>query len=493
MPVKYKRYFAFLIISAFLFGLRIYLLWETPLYDYDSIKNFIIAREIFAGDFSDLFQRRIPTIHLINTVVYGITKSAVGLIFFHALVSTLAITGFLFWWAKKERYQLSDTVWLCLIAGSSPLLVNLSRYMSIESFTLVFFLGFIRYYLEWLEKREQKQLIYASIIYAIGTTVNYKFLFLLPIFIGFEWVLSRKYISWRTAFSIGLIFISPFAFYSFLGLLLEVGPLKYIIVQFSTIFSAQHNPLHAGGTFDFDWLFYFRYILNFQNPVVLIALLWIVWTYRSTWKPFIHKPLPLQFLILFTLVYFLIILFIRKAPRGLLFIDPFLSYFFFISLLGYIKRKWVLYSIFLLSLSFNLLKINQTIYPYAHTSYPNMAEVIKKENISKLLLSTGLGVVPYLSEEIHWKVIFNDHELIELKKQGYTHILMDDYRIITGMKDFHALDNAIPIYSVQEISLHAPILALEHAEFVRIGYKEAMQLSKEVKERPANLILLKLD
>ena len=493
MPVKYKRYLIFLIISLLLFGLRIYLLWETPLYDYDSVKNYVVAGEIASGDLTNLFQRRIPTVHLFNALLYSVASEPFFLVSFHALISTLALGLFVFWISERSGLDLKDSSLLYLFSGTSLILVNMSRYMSIESWTLLFFLLFIRYYLEWIEDRDPKRLWYSLILYAIATTVNYKFLFLFPLIAGIEIWISSSFYDWRKLGMVFLILSAPFLLYSLVGWISGAGGLKYIIVHATTLLSFQHNPIQSGGSFDYDLGVYPRFIWFFQNPLVIPAFLWILWSYSRSWRDLKQNPNFLGYLLLFTLNYLVLAFLIRKAPRGLIFVDVFLSYFLFMLIFQLFRKKWLATLIVILSIGFNLLKIQQEIYPYSQTAYPEMAAFIEEQGIQKLAITTGMGIVPYLPEGTEWEVLFNDRDLDELKSEGYTHALLDDYRIITGMKDFKLLEGLDPELQLEEKSLHSPILALEHAEFVRIGYSEAMDLNKEIRSRPFNLVLVRLD
>ena len=189
--------------------------------------------------------------------------------------------------------------------------------------------------------------------------------------------------------------------------------------------------------------------------------------------------------------------FLAKAPRGLLFVLPMLYAMCFSAMVlfkGFQGKTKVFFTIILSSLliGYNVFLAQKNIFNYASTNYKTLANYLTINHIHKILLTNGKGIIPFLDKTIQTKLIANEQEIEQLKKQGYTHCLIDDYCRIAQLDSFVTLRKQQPIWQAPEPTLEAPLIYLDHSEFTGLSFGETLLLREKVKKDSIHLRLIRL-
>jgi hypothetical protein len=488
---KHKIIILYLITLPLLFLARIYLLNDTGMFDYDSVKNFMVAKEIAEGNFINLFHHVSPTFNLLYALLYKVVKNYLLLEYADALLNVFAVALFVHFIFIQFKLNLFQTWLILMLSGLSFFMVGSSRYFGIESLSLLLFVLTIIYYAKNLQNGDDKNLYKAVFFYAMLMTVNRKFIVFIFIVIAIEVLQkNRKLKSGNIFRCIGIILI-PLIVYPLIGYLFGLRLLQYYASIFYMLFQIQGNPTHY-STFNWDLSYYLKYFLYYENPVLIIVLVLFPILYRKELFSNMRNINLYQFLFIITYCFLAGMSVINKAPRGLLGIYLPLYFFLFLCLDKIFRNRLALGFMALLIISAELYLINKNIYQYSQTNYNKVAKYIEENKIKKLVTTVGINIIPFLKEDVEVKMIFDEKELDDLQKQGFQYVLLDDFHYLTYINQFDKLHKHKPVFQVKEPSLLAPLMALESSEYSSIGFEETMKLREVVEKDQYQLRLIDL-
>ncbi len=480
-----------LLTGFFLLGVRIYGLDVAPLADYDAVKNYMLAQQLAGFHFSELFYHASPTLNMLNGILFFLTNSYVLLEYVHAAFNVIAILLLGDYVSKKLNWSRLELFSFLFLAGTSLTMVNTSRYLAMESLSLLFFVCFLRAYLETFGQANKK-LILPGLLLGLLFTVNYKAFLILPVIFLVECLAYKKDFFQRC--SLGLVaFILPFLGYVVLSFLISFVPFQYPAVLYSIMFVPDDHPYRDLTFFNTDVLYYIKYFFWYENPALIVVLLVFPLLYLKK-RVFFRKEDQFE-LILGIIVYAFIfgMSLIQKAPRGLLFIYP-LLYVFLILLIKHFTghRKYVMISITFVVFACHLFSIQKNIYAYAHTSYPALADYVKKHHIKAMASYVGMGAYPFVENEIkEFKVLHQEEELASLRAMGISYLLVDDYYRLACM-ELTIPEEYELVFEAKEQSLLSPLLALEFSEYSGLRFEESLGIRQDLMSAPVHLKLYRL-
>ncbi len=474
-----------------LFLLRTAVLRSEALPDYDSVKNWEIVRSMAQGDFQQLFHHASPTFYLLLLPFYKLAPSHHTLVWVSAICNVLAI-----WllvrlvqniWHIPQRYA----HFLLVLVGTSPFLTVSATYVSIESVSLLLFAWAFRAFLRSRDGSFSSWLN-SWVYFTLAFTVNYKTALFFPIFYFIAWK-ANYFFKRKSAYLIPfLIPIIAIFIYCFIGYVLtdsfELYP-KYLI---SNLFLRNPHPTIQLPLLNTDVFFYLQYIYDFESPlflIVFIALLGKFWWLNR--KP---KQQPKNIFtitknqgIVFTFlaIYLTIMTFLPKAPRGLLFAYPLLFSLGYFYMLGLIKTPLFRFIFLAGCLLWNTWQLQRWVYPYIPTKYPMVAEYIISQDIKKLHISVGRGILPFLPDSVTHTIHFSTDDLPT--KPFY--LLRDGYHRVVKVGDFDTVSGNL-LQTWKEPTLCSPFLFLESCEYNGTSYNEALQNWRAMQRKEKQLELL---
>jgi hypothetical protein len=475
-----------------LFWVRIYLLNDTGLFDYDAVKNFMVAKEISKGEFINLFHHVSPTFNLLYGLLYKIFNNYLILEYVDALLNVFSVVIFIHFLFTHLKLNLFQTCLLLMISGMSLFMVNSSRYFGIESLSLFLFVMTIIYYFKNLESGFDKYLYRAVLCYALLMTVNRKFLVFIFIVLVIELIQRNRKLTLRNIFISSGIMLTPFLIYPLVGYLLGLPILHYYASLYCMFFQIEGNPIHY-STFNSDYFYYLKFFYYYENPLLIIVLFLFPVLFRKELFRNLGEINIYNFLFIVTYCFMAGMSVINKAPRGLLGIYLFLYFFLFLCLSKNFQNKLVLGLLAFLILVFDIYQINKNIYKYSHTNYDEVASYIVNKKIKKLVTTVGINIIPFLNEDIEVRMIFDEKELVGLRKQGFDYVLLDDFHYLTNINQFNEIQKLKSVFQVKEPSLLAPLMSLELSEYSSIGFYETLKLRKMVENDQFQLRLIDLN
>jgi hypothetical protein len=374
---------------ASVFCLAVYDIHKIGLPEYDSVKNFLICREIASGNFSAMFHHASPSFFLFFALCYAVYPSHLFLLYLNTALSVVAISLIVNNLSNLFKLKPYTQSLLLLFVGSSTYLVYGTRSLSIESMTLLGFALFLQVYSQTqavlLPQKMNTNTVLLWLCLGFLLTINYKILLFLVVLFCIEFTLFYTKIPKQSPFLLHFVrstaffchylltikatlvkiigvLLLPFLGFFLLGLLLGVAAKSYPLVWYALLFAKTNsNPWRAFSTFSFDIAFYFQYLLRIENPVLLLGLLLFVWQnfqiilkikwfYKENYllgglkphnrlKPISseHNPLTTK-LLLIMLFTFLQMTILPKAPRGILLLFPLLYGFAFAGWYGSYKK-----------------------------------------------------------------------------------------------------------------------------------------------------------
>ncbi len=469
----------FFTVSFLLFA-RIYKLDQTGVFDYDSAKNLLTIKEICVGNFQNLFHHASPTFYLFLAPFYRLSESFLWLEYVCAILSAISIPLFGRFFQKYLKLNLWEYAFLLLFVGTTTFLVVSARNLAIENLSLPIFALLLRSYISD-GKTEWGKWKLVCLWSALLFTINYKIIPFFLILFFLETLKSRtfEFKKWLFLGSSILFFVG---FYVFLSWILGIDSLLYLKNIYAQAFVKDMNPAKELSNFNWDVFFYFKYIRDFENPILWLGWASLIYFGRKKITVFFNKTISRNNKINFSQVEVLIIISICfmcgmsilvKAPRGLLFAYPLLFCFSFVGLSKLLKNRFLKIAIFTLAIAYNFWNLERFIYQYSETNYPAVADYLEKQKAKKLFTSVGLGVTPFLSQEIAHKNLFSLKEMEE-ENPAESYLLLDDYWKIAQLGEFGALEHLSEV-EWKEKSLQSPYLYLELCEFTGNSYEEAIE------------------
>jgi len=357
----------------------------------------------------------------------------------------------------------------------------------------LFILMLERYY-QRLIHHDAKAFLQLAALLAISLTVNYKFLLLLPIALLLELLARDGLLNGKLIIHATLIIAVPFVLFTLVALAVNLPFYIYTAAVFNIKNPTVPNPAQRVGYFNFDVLFYLRYIWNFELPLIVPALLVFPLVYRRDLFSYPFSQFNVyRFLFLVSYSFMLGMHLLLKAPRGLTFIYGLLYLIFYLVFKRLIPNRAVLVSVLVLGIGYQYWKLEQAVYAYAGTSYPQVAQYLKHQGITKIATTASMGLVPYAEQkQIQVKVVLATAELPDLKKAGFQYVLLDSYYKAAHIQSFHFLENEPILQAWPEPSLLSPLVYLDHAEFNNLTYTQLIRNQKKAIQTPAQLRLIKI-
>ena len=470
---------SYLIAGLVIFFAQTHLIRQTGFFDYDSARNWQIVQEIGGGNFEHLFQHGSPTFFLFYACFTPWAPDFHFYILVNGLFNVLAILLIGRFIAQQFHLTAFYTFLLLVFTGLSSYLTANGRYFTIEASSLFLFAFLLPLYYKRFKEHNPQTFLQVAGLVAIGLTLNYKFLLLLPIALVLEFIYFNKALQKKHLVYGGLILLIPFAFYTGVAVWVNLPFYRFPAVYYTLIHNYQvPNPSSRVGFFNFDFAFYPKYFLRFESPLVVAGiLLYPVLNWRQIFVPVRKHPIHV-----FGYLFWIVILYIagmhllQKAPRGLFLVYSLLYALTFVSSLQLIRSRILVVGLITLSIIYQGFVLQREIYAYARTNYPEVITYLQQRKITKIASTVGLGITPYAQQaNIQVKLVFNEAELPVLKAQGYRYVLLDDYYLAANIQKFKKLEKSIPVTVWPEPSLMVPYLYLDQSEFTGFSYQQALQ------------------
>ena len=461
-------------------GLRLWRLAEAGAPDYDSVHNWQIINGLARGNFSQLFHHGSPGFSLLYAPVGLLTRSFLVFQTINALLGVAGLGLFAAWVARRAALTGLETAGLVLLAGTGLLLTFSGRDFTMASLNLVVYAGLLRSHFARLHRPAPGAWLRVVGWLAAGLCFDYKFLFTLPILVLLEaWQADGL---WRRVWGRALLLLAlPYIVFGVVGVAVGQPWYRWLGFYVRTVFPKAANVAGRQSTLHFDLLYYFRYLTQFESPLLLAGLLgaaWLGWRQWPGWRIARTQRLPLTWYLLVWAGCLLAgMSLLIKAPRGLLF-----AYLPLAALAVLSGRRllpgWALAAALLTAAGLNILRIQQTIYAPLPTRYPQVALWLRQHGAAKVASTVGQGLAPYLSENQTLAVITDERQLAGLRAQGYQYVLLDGYWRVAGVARFDSLRRQRPVAAWPAPQLHQPLLFLEHSEFTGLGYEATLAASR---------------
>jgi hypothetical protein len=489
MPTRFLSNFFHLgeiaLLSLILLFARLHCLSGIPLHDFDAVQNFEIAKSAAEGDFSMIFTHASPVFHLLNAIFQFIFSDSYALLLLGSLFNTAGVFLCAAVFEKKMKKNdapISGKIFrlaFILLFGLSPLMIYLSRCITNEN--LNFFLFSAAFY----TFQTRKNISLTAFFLTTAVFVNYKILMIAP-FLTLSFF--QKPIEIRHLLRQSLLIFTAFAlFFSLTGAILGTGAEQYL-KNFAAIFlnktKAAHSPL-----LQTDFSFYCRFL--FETEMSFWAIFGILGAFFGGKKNYTG--------IIF-IAFFIILHFLPKAPRALLFVLPVFYfegirlYFFvfeklFLKIFYFKSATAIIFGIIVL-ISFipAILSLQNNIYHYAQKSdFEEGAKILRQKNITQIYTLNSLQILPYAGK---CKLVRADEKAVF--KAGDV-IFWDSYHLALNEFKEENFADFDTMYVGRQVLYLSPFLYFEHAEYNGLSYSDIKKNYKNVKknEQGARWLLLK--
>lgn len=490
-------YYIFLCI---LLLIRIYQLSQSAPFDYDSVYNFQILEQIAQKNYQNVFHHASPVFYAVFSLFYAISSDFWFLLYSNALIGTLAVHIFVATFSKHNIIFL-------LLLGLSLLLVASSRYLSIESISLMgsaLLWSKIKSFFEVSKNYSEKNqnltslfpIHYFAIFFAFLAFLlllsNYKAI--VPLFFGVVGILIlsskstilhfRVIVFALIYFAIGMLLVM------LLGILLGQKWYQYPATFLAIVFSAKNT---SASTWDFGY--YFKYILSFENPFLLIFLPLTGFNFIKKYSQTEDFTKLLWFVFLGT---FLVMSALAKAPRGLILCLPLGYYLVFDWAKQYFhspKPSLKLFALGFLGASIYLQfsKIKTEIYNYSSTNYSKVARYLHQSNAQVVFSTLGLGLYPYLDKSTKLVVLREDQDTLLFRQYtGNKFLLYDVYGEVSNHQTLFSLKNTKFDTTFREPSLVSPMLYLESSQYNGFTFSQSIEKAENAQKEPFQIGIKKI-
>ncbi|WP_460614152.1 hypothetical protein [Hymenobacter seoulensis] len=470
-------------------ALRLHGLIGAALPDYDSVRNWQIVQEVSHGNLSHFFRHGSPAFYLVYAPVAWLTSDYRVFQHLNAVVALIALALLSDFVSRQAKLPGWQTALLLLLMGTSVFLTFSGRDFTMSSWSLLCFAGLLRAYYQRLHLATPATLYRVAFWLMLGLCFNYKFLLTLPILAVLEWwradgLLWRAGHWWRVA----LVLAAPYVVLGTLGVAAGLKWYLWPAIYYKVAFPDAANAAGRSTTLAPDFLYYLRYLWDFESPVVWVGLLGPVLLVRRVRR---GVPLPME---LYLAVWGWCLLagmsLLLKAPRGLLW-----AYGLWYALAFLHLRRLPLVALVMLvfgAVGLNIYRIQREIYAYAPTNYPAVASWLQAHGGGKVASTVSLGLAPFRASSDTLRVINSTADLAALRQQGYRYVLLDGYWRVTNVAQFDSLRHLAPVATWTEPPLTSPLLFLEHSEFTGLGYHETLNLQQAARQDSVQLRLLPL-
>ncbi|MGD1843129.1 MAG: hypothetical protein ACFB0B_19870 [Thermonemataceae bacterium] len=437
----------FIVVFFCLWLLRVWKLWQVGLFDYDSAKNYLILTELYNDNFHNFFHHASPGFYLFYFLCYLVTPNYLVLEVITALFATLSIFIFASYVPIKVR------AWFCLLLGTSFFLMASSRYFAIESLSLLLFSLFVKHYFHSYTKRHQRL---SGLLLGLLFTVNYKAILVIFFVLLYElgrffFFKERRYLlqnSW--------VIVLPSVGFMLLGLAFQLPFLRYP----ATIYHIFWQPTYIQSGWQ-DYLFYFKYLLHFEHIILLPLLLVGILTLIN--KPSIINSKVLYFIVC-TFLILIVMSFLPKAPRGILFLYPVFYFIVFYVLERYLSSRWY-WAFILVSVSIQLYRFDTHVYNYAKSEYQGLQKIVTQQAPN----SISSWIIPPL------KPLSTEIPVTQVVKNSATaqrFMLLSCFPKIATLPSPNFTSEYKVIWQGYDLNILQPMVFLESAEFTGRTYEE---------------------
>ncbi|WP_324676410.1 hypothetical protein [Hymenobacter sp. GOD-10R] len=468
---------ALLIVTA----VRLHGLEAAALPDYDSVRNWQIVQEVAHGNLRNLFHHGSPGFSFLYAPVAWFTTDFYVFQYLNALVAVAAVGWLTLFVSRAAALAGYESALLALFVGTSVFLTFSGRDFTMGSWSLVAFTGLLQAYYCRLQQATPRSLLRAAVWVAIGLCINYKFLLTLPILLVFE-LLQQDGLLFqpRNLLRVAGILAAPYVVLAGVSWLVGLQWYRWLGVYYNIMRPGAPNAAGRLGMTQthLDAFYYFKYIRDFESPLILLAVLVVPVLWRRLLFQRLKQPNLVRYLAIWVYCFLAGMSLLLKAPRGLLLIYGLLYVLAFLSLRRVLDRRWwALVLVIGVAVVFNLRRIQQEVYAYTPSSYPKVAGWLRRHNALPVVSTVGLGVAPFVAPST-MAVIIKEEELLTLREQGYRYVLLDAYWRVTNVRNFDLLRKVPAVAAWPEPMLTAPLLFLEHSEYTSLGYEETLALQR---------------
>lgn len=484
---KIGRISSYLFLSVLLFFLYSYRLEKVGTCDFDSTKFYSIAIELNNHDYSRIFSHAAPLVHLINAGIYAIFPDYLALEYFSCFCVILATLIFCFFVTNILNFSIIDEILLILLIGTTIFLVNIGSYISPEPLGLLLFIILFTQIYKFPLHTPFRGIAFLGTLLGILLVVNYKAILLIPILLIIALYWHRQIFKPKPFTLLLLCVISPYILISLVGYYFLNHP---FLDAYRTLFAVAYikdvNPTKIVALWNTDYLFYFKYLLNYENPVLIGVVIISPILFRREVFSRSHNPVLMQLILLFVFYYLIIMMPIQKAPRGILFILPLISFLLFYSIYKFVDIKSIKYALVTVLVIFQLYLVYNTVLQYRYSNYAAMGKLIEQKNISKITTSASINIIPFLTNtQVELK--FSEKELPNTQ-----YLLLDYYYLVAGLHSFDSIAKYKPKIYFREKTLEAPLQYLENCEYSGISIEEALNNRMKVLTDTFHLSLIKI-
>ncbi|RSK24302.1 ArnT family glycosyltransferase [Hymenobacter metallilatus] len=474
---------------ALLVPVRLYGLAAAALPDYDSVRNWQIVQEVAQGQLQHLFHHGSPLFALVYAPVAWLTTNYRVFQHLNALVAVVALGMLAGFVARTFRLPGWQTGLLVLLMGTSVFLTFSGRDFTMSSWSLVCFAGLLEAYYRRLQQPAARTLYRAVGWLVLGLCFNYKFLLTLPILAVLEWWQADGL--WRrrgTWWQVLALLMLPYMVLGAVGVAAGLPWYLWPAIYYKIAFPDAANAAGRAATLHPDFLYYLRYLQDFESGLVWVGLLGPLWQLRRTRR---GMALPPE-LYLASWGWCLLagMSLLVKAPRGLLW-----AYGLWYALALLQLRRLpapLLAGLLLAAIGLNMHRIQREIYAYSPTNYPALAAWLKGNGASPVASTVGLGFAPFWMPAHTVRAVNDEQQLQDLERQGFRYVLLDSYWRVANVPRFQKLRQQQPVAAWPEPMLTSPLLFLEHSEFTGLGYAETLQRQQTAAHDSLQLRLLPL-
>jgi len=497
--------FFYYTLLGILLLVRIYRLSVSAPFDYDSVYNYQILEQISQAIYRNVFHHASPAFYAVFSIFYAFSSDFWFLLYCNAFIGTLAIHIFVVTFRKHNIY-------LLLFLGCSFLLVANSRYLSIEGISLLgsaLLWNKVKYFFDVSKNYYQKNQNLTSqfplhfFAYFFGFLLllcilsNYKAV--VPVFflaISIIWIAYEKNDKYHFTLNLKVILFS--GLYCLIGLFMVVllGVIlgqrwyQYPATIFSIIATAKNT---SASTFDFSY--YFKYILSFENPFLLIFITIAFVSFIRNYKQTEDFRKIIWFVFLGT---FFTMTLLAKAPRGLIFCLP-LGYYLAFEGGSHIhrylmpKHRFLFNLLVAVMLFFQNKNILTEIYAYTPSNYPKVAQYLQKNNAQVVFSTLGLSVYPYLDKNIKFVVMREAKDTLLFKNySGNKFLLYDSYCEVSGHWSLLALKNIKFDTTFVERSLQSNMLHLETSQYNGLNFSQSIDAARKTQQEAFQIGIKKI-
>lgn len=482
-----------LLALAALAAMRLYRLQEIALPDYDSVRNWQIVQEVAYGNLRHLFHHGSPGFALVYAPVAWLTSDFRVFQHLNALLAVAALGRLTRFVGHQLRLSGGQVALLTLFAGTSIFLTSSGRDFTMSAGSLWCFAGLLEAYYRRLQAPSRATLLRATLWLMAGLCFNYKFILTLPILAVLEgW--QADGLLWQRGNLVRVLglLLTPYLVLGAVGVAAGLPWYLWPAIYYKVAFPDAANPAGRTSTVHFDGLYYLRFLWQFESPLLWVGAGLGLWQLRRAEWPRRGQLLPLPwYLVVWAGCLLAGMSLLLKAPRGLLWAYPLLYVLAFLSLRQRLPLG-VLYGVMVAGIAWNGYRLQQEVFAYAPTRYPQVTAWLQTHAGGKIVSTIGLGLAPFRPAADTVLAITNTQQLTDLRQRGYHYVLLDDYYRVAGVMGFDSLRRQQPVAAWPEPMLTSPLLFLEHSEYTGLGYEETLARQRAAAQDTLQLRLLQL-